>query len=258
MQAADLDRLFQSLLPERCAARTCDGLKAGAPSTEITGIAVTWMADLAALREAVRLGLNCVVTHEPTFYNHWDRLDGLADDDQVKAKQELIHGHNLVVYRVHDAWDTFPRHGVLDSWAAALGWTEEIACDGRHKVYRLPPATLAGIAQRIKSRMGLPGLRVFGDPARFLTRAALGIGAWGQLDDVRDVLALGAECLVTGETCEWQAASYARDAGLSMIAVGHRASENPGLRNLADYLRNRLEEVPVAFLEGEDECSCQP
>ena len=255
LRVSDLDRFFRGLLPERSAARTCDGLKAGDPATNITGVAVTWMADLAALREAVRLGFNCVVTHEPTFYNHWDRLEGLAEDAQVKAKQELIQRHNLVIYRVHDCWDTFPRYGVLDSWAAALGLADESASDGFHMVYALPPATLAETALDIKTKMRLPGLRVYGDPARTLSKFALGIGFWGQLDDVRAVLALGAECLVAGETCEWQAVSYARDAGLAVIAAGHRASENPGLRNLADYLRERLDGVPVAFLEGGEECS---
>lgn len=255
MQTADLDRLFRCLLPERSAAKTCDGLKAGDPATVITGVAVTWMADLAALREAVRSGVNCVVTHEPTFYNHWDRLEGLADA-QVKAKQDLIERHGLVIYRVHDCWDTLPRYGVLDSWSAALGWTDEIASDGCHKVYGLKPAALAETAREIRSRMGLTGLRAYGDPARTLSRFALGVGAWGQLDDVRAVLDLGAECLVTGETCEWQAVSYARDAGLAMITVGHRASENPGLRNLANYLRERLEGIPVVFLEGAEDFGC--
>lgn len=254
MRAAALDRFCKDLRPILPGTRTCDGFKAGDPDTELTGIAVTWMATTAVIVEAVSRGLNCLITHEPIYYNHWDNLTGLEHDSQAQRKLTLINRHKLVIYRVHDAWDTFPGYGVLDSWARHLRWSTELAFDGRHKVYCLPPITLGGLALEIKRRMALTGLRVHGDLARIVAKPALGVGAWGQLDDVREVLQLGAECLVTGESCEWQAIRYAQDAGLAVVNVGHSNSENPGLVSLAAYLQEHLTALPIVFLDSGDPC----
>ena len=85
-----------------------------------------------------------------------------------------------------------------------------------------------------------------------ITTIALGVGAWGQIDDVRAALKLGVDCLVAGETCEWQALRYAEDAGLGMIIAGHVNSENPGLLSLAEFLRGKLAIRPVVFLDAGD------
>ena len=62
-------------------AETVDTFKAGDPDTPVTGIAVTMMATLDVLQRATAAGKNLVITHEPTFYNHLDKLDEVPDKE---------------------------------------------------------------------------------------------------------------------------------------------------------------------------------
>ena len=48
--------------------KTVDQFMAGDPDAEVHGIATTWLATNARLREAASLGLNFVIAHEGAFY----------------------------------------------------------------------------------------------------------------------------------------------------------------------------------------------
>src|SRR5271155_5682581 len=72
-------------------AETVDTFKAGDPETRVTGIAVTMMATMDVLQRAVAKGDNLIITHEPTFFNHTDRPDVIAESDAVwKDKRDYI------------------------------------------------------------------------------------------------------------------------------------------------------------------------
>ena len=58
---------------------TVDTFKAGNPDATVTGIAVTMMATLDVVQRAAKAGKNMVITHEPTFYTHQDKVDNLKD-----------------------------------------------------------------------------------------------------------------------------------------------------------------------------------
>src|SRR5882762_5276876 len=74
---------------------TVDTFKDGDPATPVTGIAVTMMATFDVLQRAAAGGANLVITHEPTFYDHFDKLDVLeAEHDSVTAvKRNFIRAH---------------------------------------------------------------------------------------------------------------------------------------------------------------------
>src|SRR6266446_2971881 len=72
------------------------------------GIAVTMMATFDVLQRAAAHGANLVITHEPTFYDHFDKLDVLESehDSVTAAKRAFIRAH----HRHCDAG--YPRRGV--------------------------------------------------------------------------------------------------------------------------------------------------
>jgi hypothetical protein len=62
-----------------------------------------------------------------------------------------------------------------------------------------------------------------------------------------------ADLLLCGEPREWEAVEYVFDSTFSaqpksMIAVGRVASEEPGMRNCAAWLRTLITDVPVEFI----------
>src|SRR5437867_5389635 len=80
---------------------TVDTFKCGDPDTPVKGIAVTMMATLDVLERAAASGKNLIITHEPTFYDHYDKIEALAaeGDPVYAAKAALIKKHGLVVWR---------------------------------------------------------------------------------------------------------------------------------------------------------------
>jgi hypothetical protein len=46
--------------------------------------------------------MNFILTHEPTFYNHYDDAVPLYEDPVQQEKIKFIRDHNLVIFRFHD------------------------------------------------------------------------------------------------------------------------------------------------------------
>lgn len=107
------------------------------------------------------------------------------------------------------------------------------------------PGTLQELAGRVKTALGVPDVRIAGDPGRRIARAAVGAGAGGSL--VAAAVAAGAEVLITGDIGH-HTAQDALDAGLCLIDPGHWATEVIAMPGLARYLEQRLAALagPVA------------
>ena len=72
--------------------QTVDTFKDGDPETPVTGVAVTMMATLDVLKRAADAGANLVITHEPTFYDHTDRLETLGSVERPRhRRQARVH-----------------------------------------------------------------------------------------------------------------------------------------------------------------------
>src|SRR5690242_15894897 len=71
--------------------KTVDTIKAGDPSTPVTGIAVTFLDTMEVLRKAASRGENLVISHEPSFYNHRDQTSFLENDPVYKEKLAFIN-----------------------------------------------------------------------------------------------------------------------------------------------------------------------
>jgi putative NIF3 family GTP cyclohydrolase 1 type 2 len=100
-----------------------DTFKTGNPDTRVTGIAVTMMATMDVLQRAAAQNLNLIITHEPTFYAHLDKPEGLNENDPVWAeKRAFIEKHGLVVWRFHDHWHERTPDGIEAGVVKQLRW----------------------------------------------------------------------------------------------------------------------------------------
>ena len=101
-----------------------DHFIAGSAEMPVRGVATTMMATFDALKAAVAQGLNLIITHEPTYWSHPDRLDQLQDDPLYKRKLAYIQAHGLIVYHFHDHWHARqPVDGINEGMARKMGWT---------------------------------------------------------------------------------------------------------------------------------------
>lgn len=69
--------------------KSVDTFKAGNPETIVRGMAVGWMSYTSALQKATELGCNLFVTHEPTYYDHFDRDSSVFDFDSAQGKKDF-------------------------------------------------------------------------------------------------------------------------------------------------------------------------
>ncbi len=224
-----------------------DGFKAGDPSQAVKGIATTAMATVDVLKQAVKANMNLILTYEPTFFS---RADAAAADDPVgKAKREFIEKNGLVVFRLRDHWQSRKENEMVTGLASALGWGSRAV---GNDVYEVPPATAEATVAWIRSKLNLRGgLRVVGDRQATIRRVLLVPGSmstgamWQRYSEV--------DMIVAGEVREWENTHYAADiftAGekRALVTTGRVASEDPGMRACAEWIKTVTKEVPAKWI----------
>jgi putative NIF3 family GTP cyclohydrolase 1 type 2 len=240
-----------------------DTLKAGSPSTRITGIATTSMATMQVLQQAVKAGSNFVVSAEPTFFGRADsptpparRGGGPAVPDRVfEAKQEFITKNNLVVFRLSDHWKLRRPDPLAQGMAAALGWTRNQSAADPARI-EIPPMALRALAAHVKTGLrARGGVRVMGQQNLAVRRIGLLPGS----TPIQAALKMLPEVdvIVAGEVREWETVEYVRDyvstgAPKGIILVGRVVSEEPGMSVCADWLKTLVPEVTVRHISAGD------
>ena len=232
---------------------TVDTFKAGNPDTRVTGIAVTMMATMDVLRRAAAKGENLVITHEPTFYNHLDRPQGMEENDAVwKEKRAFIDKNGLVVWRFHDHWHLRKPDGILAGMVHALGWEKYQSAENPH-LFTVPETTLEKLATDVARRLDTPMMRAVGNPEMKVTKLALSPGSAGFERETQALEMDNVEVLLVGETREWETVEYAADAvsegkRKALIVIGHVPSEQAGMEECARWLRTFVKGVPIEFV----------
>lgn len=240
-----------------------DAIKAGSPSTRVTGIVTTSMATLQVLRQAVKSGSNFVISAQPTFFGRADsptppapRGGGAPAPDRVfEAKNQFIIKNNLVVFRLSEHWKLRRPDPLAQGLAAALGWTRYQSAADPSRI-DIPPVALRALAASVTNGLrARGGVRVIGEPALSVRRIGLLPGttpiqsALKMLPDV--------DVIIAGEVREWESVEYVRDqvfsgAGKGLILVGRVVSEEPGMAVCADWLKTLVTEVPVRHISAGD------
>jgi putative NIF3 family GTP cyclohydrolase 1 type 2 len=232
---------------------TVDTFKAGNPETRVTGVAVTMMATLDVLQRAAAKGQNLIITHEPMFYNHLDRPEGMDENDAVwKEKRTFIEKNGLVIWRFHDHWHMRKPDGILAGMVKALGWEKYQSTENPH-LFAMPETTLEKLAADVAKRLETPVLRVVGNPEMRVTKLALSPGAAGFERETRALSMENVEVLLVGETREWETVEYAADAATegrrkALIVIGHVPSEQAGMEECARWLKTFVKDVPIEFV----------
>jgi putative NIF3 family GTP cyclohydrolase 1 type 2 len=266
LTAAEAVRRIQSELGGDWPETGPDGFKAGDPGTAVQGIATTAMATLDVLKQAVRAKANLILTYEPTFYGRADGKTTTApggrgpvgpspDDPVYKAKREFIEKNGLVVFRLRDHWQARKENDMLAGLAEALGWSKH-RMKPDDALFDIPAASAEETVATIKSKLNLRGgLRAVGDRKGTVKRVLLYPGTmapptmWQRYSEVDMILA--------GEVREWENTHYAADIFTigekrNLVTIGRVASEEPGMRVCATWLKSVVKEVPARWIGAGD------
>jgi len=233
--------------------QTVDTFKAGNPETRVTGVAVTMMATLDVLQRAAARGENLVITHEPTFYNHLDRPEGMDENDAVwKEKRDFIEKNGMVVWRFHDHWHLRKPDGILAGMVKSLGWEKYQSGENPH-LFTVPEIMLEKLAADVAKRLDTPVLRVVGNPAMKVTKLGLSPGSAGFERETHALEMENVEVLLVGETREWETVEYVADAVTerkrkALIVIGHVPSEQAGMEECARWMKTFVKDVLIEFV----------
>jgi dinuclear metal center YbgI/SA1388 family protein len=197
--------------------------------------------------EAVRTGVDLVVTHHPLLFRPISRIT--SDTGTGRVLLALI-GAGCGVWSSHTAWDS-AADGINHQLAArlALDGVTPITPDDQDPSVgfgRMGDApydmTVAAMARLLADRLGTNQVQIVGDHGRMAGRVGIICGSGGDL--IGTVAAAGCQTLVTGELKLHQALE-AIDSGLAVIPVGHHASEHFSLAAMARRLTEELPEIEV-------------
>lgn len=256
MTAAEVVNLIKNNVTCQWQSKTVDTFKGGNPDDEVKGIATTFMATFNVLKKAKSKGLNFIITHEPTYYNHFDETAQFEDDKVVAEKMRFIKENHLIVFRFHDHWHTTNPDGIISGMISRLGWGKYLQ-DKNNLIFVLPEMTVKDLATSLQEKFNATAVRVVGDPGMEVTNAALVVGAPGSMPQIKSLERDDVEVLIAGETHEWETVEYVRDAvsmgkKKALILIGHLNSEEAGMDYCAKWLKGFVKDIPIEFITSGD------
>ncbi len=260
--------------------RGADGVKAGDPDQECTGIAVALVPTVDAVRKAIALNSNLLFVHEPLNYTTPDEpgMNPGFENRVLEEKNRLIRENNIVIYRDHDRMHAHQPDSIFTGVIKYLGWEEYYRPEDRSVpmgfVFDLPEMTVRQLAEYLMEKLHLSGVRFVGNPDDTVHRVAItghltpdfgGIygedekGVWHEYGtEVIKAMEEGIDAIIPLEIIEWTALSYVRDAAAmgypkAVINIGHFSGEELGMAYAKDWLKELTEDkVPVYYLPAED------
>jgi putative NIF3 family GTP cyclohydrolase 1 type 2 len=241
-----MDR-FISDVPDGPFPQTVDTLKSGSRDQVVTGIVTTMFATITVIQKAIEVNANFIIAHEPTFYNHLDETEWLENDPVYNYKADLLEKHGIAIWRNHDYVHSLAVDGVQAGVVNELGWNDYYQ---ENAVLNLPKSSLKNLINHIKDKLQVPAMRYVGDLDQTVSKVLLLPGAIGGRRQIELAMKEKPDVIIVGESPEWETPEYVRNANemgekLSLIVIGHSASEEGGSEFMAEWIRKNIPEVNV-------------
>ena len=211
---------------------------------DVRRVLVTLDITPEVVAEAAAKQCTVIVAHHPVIF---DPLKKLGPQD---VPFQLVRA-GISAICMHTNLDA-AAGGVNEVLAGIFGMQDpEPFAEGCGRVGSIEPITVPQLARKAQQELAArcnapdvgPAVQVkFADTGKPVRRLAVISGAGGSLFE--EALAVGADCLLTGEANHHHACD-AKRLGLSLIAAGHYATEFPVTAAVAEKLRAALPGVEV-------------
>ncbi len=223
------------------------GLLLGSLDASISSVLIALDASKAVVEEAVRLGVDMLLTHHPMIFRP---LKSIRSDHFIGKKAIDLITHGICCYAMHTNFDII---GMADAAADEMALKnrqvlhvtceDEIAKEGIGRYGALPFAmNLKQCAYHVKKVFALEEVRVYGDGAKIVETAAICPGSGKSV--LKATLDVGADVLVTSEI-DHNDAIDAMDQGLSIIDAGHYGLEKIFVPYMKEYIEREMPGLTV-------------
>jgi dinuclear metal center YbgI/SA1388 family protein len=201
--------------------------------------------------EAIDQKVDLIVTHHPLPFHPLKRLTGESTPGQMLLR--LIRA-GISVYSMHTAWDN-TKNGINEQLADILGLLNvEPLCPSKNP--RLASLGLGAgrvgdvaahdslvvLVEKLKNKLNVPSIQLVGAPTSRTTRVGIVCGSGGSM--ISDARNARCTTFVTGEATFHQALE-AQSYGISMLLLGHFASEKFGLEPLIHQINTQFPAIEI-------------
>lgn len=250
MTVADLLQTIEKIAPKRWAMKSDNiGLLIGDSQAEVTGIVFALDLTHDLIKFAKQKKANVLLTHHPIL---WQPTRSVTTDSDAGRLILAAARANMNHIASHTNWDAAPG-GINDVLAGLLGLQDvknfgsAESTDGFEdqpygRIGCLPaPVSLLEFRKLVDKALDTRSL-AYGDPDTKIHRVAVVGGAAD--DEFAAAFDVDADVFVTGEVRH----HISIQAGC-IIAAGHFATENPGMRAMATLVATKVENTPCHFFE---------
>ncbi|MGN0998156.1 MAG: Nif3-like dinuclear metal center hexameric protein [Faecousia sp.] len=232
------------------------GLNCGHPDAPVTKVLVALDPFDEAIREAIAMGAELLVTHHALIW----RPDFVTDaDSQGRRTLELIE-HHIAHINAHTNLDCAPG-GVNDVLASVLGLSDVSVINpsgvdeqgrewGLLRCGTVPEQPLENFLATVKTSLSCGGLRYVNSNST-VRRVAVGGGSCAGA--MPDAVRAGCDTFVTADV-KYNQFRDAHDLGLNLIDAGHFHTERPVCAALAGKIAAAFPEVTVKISETHRDC----
>ena len=241
----DICRFLDSFAPTRLAEDWDNvGLLAGDPETSADRIMTCLTITPESAAEAIAENANLIVSHHPLPFRPLKRLT--TETVSSKLLLDLIKS-GVSIYSPHTGFDS-ASEGINQTLSERIGMTkitplttiiDEPDGLGAGRIGELPSSqNLADVVATVKSRFSIEGLHIVGDLTTPVRKIAVACGSGGSF--LGKAISADCDTFVTGETT-FHTCLEAKANNISLILLGHYASERFAVEDLANRLRQHFD-----------------
>lgn len=220
------------------------GLMVGDKNKEVKKVLLALDCTLKVIEEAKKENVELIITHHPLIFKRPSSIT--TDTLQGKKIIDLIK-NDISLYSSHTNLDSV-ENGLNDTIVSILGFDNSKILEknkrddkaGLGRIVSLKESIqLEDLISKIKKSLNINNLRVVKGKDK-VNKIAI-INGSGQ-DFIGKAVALGADCIITGDTTYHFASDY-KEMEISILDVGHFASEQITFFNVMENLKEKFKDV---------------
>lgn len=228
-----------------------DKLIYGDENAQVKKAAICCIATCDVMKKAKDAGADFLLTHEPTFHDHYKDS---SEDEVTLRKKALAEELGINIYRFHDHSHFTKSDKIIEGVLKKLGWEGDF--DGVKLFTFKEEKSISEIKKDVEDKLGLKHIRVVGVTEKDVKTVSMCVGSWGE-SVVRGELKKDIDLVICGEVTEWSVGEYARDAAQSglnktLMYLGHMGSERSGMEYVCDYLKKEFPEIEFVYIDCEE------
>ena len=232
---------FWNLIEEICPSELAEEWDNSGPQIsfdydEVERVLVALEVTFDVIKEAAKLGANCIVTHHPLYFGGTAYIT--PEYTIGKYTLELVK-NRISVFSAHTSFDNLPG-GNNDCFGNLIGAKNITVSDSEEGIFRLgniEPMKVSELIDDVCDKLSIDKsfVHLVGNPDAVVSKIGWCTGAGFSF--VYPAYKCGAECFITGDM-KYHDARDAAERGMNVIDIGHFGSEKIFTHNMAEKLKS--------------------